>query len=96
MLLLVRSSFNKDANTTLSIQSFRKEFEVKVYIKKEKKIKRIIIATINNIIKRVYNTNVEATLLVRKNIMIVKRRLDIVIFRIKTKKSKKILKKNNF
>ncbi len=97
LFLLIRSLFNKDANTTLSIQNLRKEFEVRIYIKKEEKIKKIIIAIINNIINKVYKTNIEATLSIReKKIIVVERQFDIVIFKIKTKKSKRILKKNNF
>ncbi len=88
MFLSIRSLFNKNANTTLLIQSFRKEFEIKVYIKINK-IKRVIITTINNIINKVRDANVEATLLIRKNIIIVKRQFNIVIFRIKIKKNKK-------
>ena len=96
MLLLARNFLNKNANTTLLVRNLREEFEVKIYIKREKKIKRIIIATTNNIINRARNIDVEATLSIRKNIIIVKRQFDIVMFRIKTKKSKRILKKNNF
>jgi len=88
LFLSIRSLFNKNANTTLLIQSFRKEFEIKVYIKINK-IKRVIITTINNIINKVRDANVEATLLIRKNIIIVKRQFNIVIFRIKIKKNKK-------
>ncbi len=95
MFLSIRSLFNKNANITLLIRSFRKEFEVKVYIKKEKKIKKIIITTINNIINRICNANVEATLSIRKNIIIVKKQFNIVIFRVKTKKSKQLLNKKN-
>ena len=96
MLLLAWRSLNKIVDTILSIQSFREKFEVRIYIKREKKIKKIIIATTNNIIKKVHNIDVEATLLVRKNIIIVKKQFDIVIFRVKIKKSKRILKKTIF
>ena len=96
LLLLVRSFSNKNASIALLVRSLRKEFEVRVYIKKKEKIKRIIITTINNIISRIRDANVGATLLVRKNIIIVKRQFNIVIFKVKIKKSKRILKKNNF
>ena len=56
----------------------------------------MITTTTNNVINKARDTNVEAILSIRKNIIIVKRRFDIVIFRVKTKKSKRILKKNNF
>ena len=96
MLLSIRNSLNKDANIILLIQSLRKEFEVRVYIKREKKIKKVISTITNNIIDKIRNANVEATLLIRKNIIAIKRQLDIVVFKVKTKKSKRILKKNNF
>jgi len=69
---------------------------VKIYIKRVKKIKRVITIITNNIISRIRDTNIEATLSIHKNIIIVKRQFNIVIFEVKTKKSKKILKKNNF
>ncbi len=96
MFLLIRSLFNKNASIILSIQSLCEKFDVKVYIKREKKIKKVIIITTNNIINKIRNINVETTLLIRKNIIIVKKQFNIVIFKIKTKKDKKILKKNNF
>ncbi len=96
LLLSTRNSFNKNANTTLSTQNFCEKFEIRIYIKKEEKIKRIITTTTNNIIDKARDTNVETIFSIRKNIIIVKRRFDIVIFRVKTKKSKKILKKTIF
>jgi len=80
----------------LSIQSVRKKFKIKIFIKNKKKIKKIIITTTNNIISRARETNVKRTFLTRKNIIIIKRRLNFVIFKIRIKKSKKILKKNDF
>ncbi len=96
MLLLIRSSFNKDANTTLLVRSFCKKFEIRVYLKKKEKIKKIITTTTNNIISKARNANVKAMFSIYKNIIIVKRQFDIVILKIKIEKSKKILKKNNF
>ncbi len=86
--------FNKNAHVILLIQNLRKKFEIKIYIKREKKIKKIIIATTNNIIDRIYETNIEATLSIRKNIIAIRRQFDLVIFWVKTKKIKRILKKN--
>jgi len=80
----------------LLIQSVRKKFKIKIFIKNKKKIKKIIITTTNNIISRARETNVKRTFLTRKNIIIIKRRLNFVIFKIRIKKSKKILKKNDF
>ncbi len=77
----------------LLIQNLCEKFEVKVYIKKKKKIEKIIIATTNNIINKARDIDIKAILLICKNIIIIKKRFDIVIFRIKTKKSKRILKK---
>ncbi len=93
MLLLVRNSFNKNTYRALLIQNLCKEFEVKVYIKKKEKIKRVIIATINNIINKIRNANIETTFFNTQNIIIIKKQFDIVIFKIKTKKNKRILKK---
>jgi len=67
-----------------------------MFIKKEKEIKRIIIITTKNIINSAQKVDVDKTLLMRKNIEIIKRQLNLLIFRVKTKNSKKILKKNNF
>jgi len=96
LLLLAWSLFNKDANIAPLVRSFHEEFEVRVYIKREKKIKRIITTITNDIIDRARNIDVKAAFLVRKDIIIVRKQFDIVIFRIKIEKSKRILKKNNF
>jgi len=94
--LLIRSSLHKSARIILLIQSFREKFEIKIYIKREKKIKRIITTTTNNIINRIREINTKATLLIRKNIIAIKKQFDFIIFRVKTKENKKILKRNNF
>jgi len=96
LLSLARSSFNKSVDTTSSIRNVREEFKVRVYIKSEKEIKRIIIITTNDMIKRAREINIETTLFTRKNIIAIKRCLDLVTFKVRTKKSKKILKKNDF
>ncbi len=92
----IQSLLNKSARITLLIESLRKKFKIKIYIKKEKKIKRIIATTTNNIINQIYKTNTKTTLSIYKNIRAIRRRFDLVIFRIKTKKNKRVLKKNNF
>ncbi len=86
----IRNLLNKNARVILSIQSLREKFEIKIYIKREKKIKKIIVTTINNIIDRIRETNTKATLLIYKNIIAIRRQFDFVIFRIKIKESKKI------
>ena len=92
----IQSLLNKSARITLLIESLRKKFKIKIYIKKEKKIKRIIATTTNNIINQIYKTNTKTTLSIYKNIRAIRRRFDLVIFRIKIKNNKKILNKNNF
>ena len=93
---MTRSLLNKSARVTLLVQSLREKFEIKIYIKKERKIKKIIATTTNNIINRACEANTKATLSIYKNIIAIKRQFNLVIFRIKTKESKKILKKNYF
>ncbi len=92
----IQSSFNKNTHVTPSIQSLRKKFEIKIYIKKKEKIKRIITTTINYIIDQTCKTNTKTIFLIRKNIIAIRRRFDLIIFWIKIKESKRILKKNNF
>jgi len=91
-----RSYFNLSVDIASSIRNFYKKFEIKIFIKSEKKIKRIIIITTKNIVNWARKIDVNKTLFARKNIEIIKRRLKLLIFRIKTKNNKKILKKNNF
>jgi hypothetical protein len=49
-----------------------------------------------NIVNQTRKINIEKILLMRKNIETIKRYLKLLIFRVKTKNNKKILKKNNF
>jgi len=78
------------------MQSFCKKFEVKIFIRDKKNIKRIITTITKNTVDWAKKINVNKTLLVRKNIEIIKKRLELVVFRVKTKNNKKILKKNDF
>jgi len=71
--LSTQSSFNESANEILLIRNVREEFKIKVFIKSKKKIKRVITTTTNDIINRTRETNTKTTLLIRKNIIIVKR-----------------------
>ena len=95
LLLSIRSSLNKNVCVILLVQNFRKKFEIKIYIRKEYKIKKIITITTNNIVSRIRKINTRATLLIYKNIIAIKNQSNFVIFRIKTKESKRILKRNN-
>jgi len=78
------------------MQSFCKKFEIKIFTKSEKKIKKIITTITKNIVNWAKKINVDKTLFTRKNIEIIKRRLKLLIFRIKIKNNKKILEKKNF
>jgi len=49
-----------------------------------------------NIVNQTRKIDIEKILLMRKNIETIKRYLKLLIFRVKTKNNKKILKKNNF
>ncbi len=91
-----RNLFDKDANATLSIQSVCEEFKLKVFIKKEEEIKRIITTTINSIIDRARKINAKTILSIHKDIIAIKKQFDLVIFKIKIENKNRILKKNNF
>ncbi len=94
--MLARNPSNKNVDTTLLTRNVREEFEIRVYIKNKEEIKRIITATTCNIIGQTQEIDTETILLAHKNIIAIKRRSGLVIFRVRTKKSKKTLKKNNF
>ena len=96
LLSSTRSSLNENVRVTSSIRSLREKFEIKIYIKREEKIKRIMTTITNDMISRAREANARTTLSTRKNIIAIKRRSNIVIFRVKTKKNKRILKANNF
>ncbi len=85
-----------NVNILLSVQNYCKKFEVKIFIKKKEEVKRIMTAIIKNIVKWVREINVNEMLLMCKNIKMMKRWLKLLIFQVKMKSSKKILKKNDF
>ncbi len=85
-----------NVNISLSVQNYCKKFEVKIFIKKKEEVKRIMTAIMNNIVKWVREINVNEMLLMCKNIKMMKRWLKLLIFQVKMKSSKKILKKNDF
>ena len=83
-------------DVTSLMQNHCKKFKIKIFIKKKEKIKRIMITTTKNIVKWTREINVDKMLLTRKNIETMKRWLNLLIFQVKTKNSKRILKKNDF
>ncbi len=79
-----------------SVQNYYKKFEIKIFVKEEEKIKKIMMTTTENIVRWARKIDVDETLLTRKNIETMKRWSNLLIFQVKTKDSKRILKKNNF
>ena len=89
-------NLNIDVNATSSIRHICEKFEIKIFIKEKKKIKKVMTTTTKNIINRAREINSSKTLSKRKNIKIMKRRSRFIIFKINTKNNKKILKSNDF
>ena len=85
-----------NANITSSTRNSCEKFEIKMFIKEKKKIKKIMTTITKNIVNKAKDVVVAKTFSTRKNIEIIKRRSRLFIFRVKTKKSKKILEKNDF
>ena len=85
-----------NVNISSSIQNHCEKFEVKIFIKEKEKVKRIMMITTKNIMKWVREIDVDEMLLTHKNIEMMKRWLKLLIFWVKTKNSKKTLKKNDF
>ncbi len=79
-----------------SVWNHCKKFEIKIFVKEKEKIKRIMMITTKNIMRWARKINVDETLSTCKNIEIMKRWSDLLIFWVKTKDSKRILKKNDF
>ena len=79
-----------------SMQNHCKKFKIKIFIKEKKKIKRIMTTTTENIVRWARKIDVDEMLLTRKNIKTMKRWSNLLIFWIKMKDSKRILKKKNF
>ncbi len=88
--------FVLNVNIVSSMQNYCKKFKIKIFVKKKEKIKRIMMITTENIMRWVREIDVDKMLLMRKNIEIIKRWLNLLIFQVKMKDSKKILKKNDF
>ena len=73
-----------------------KEMELMIWIKEEQKIKQMQKMNTTKIIVLICKSNIENTLIARKNIIKIKKFKRLMIFRIIFEKSKKILKFNNF
>ena len=87
---------NINVNVASSIRHICEKFEIKNFIKEEKKIKKFMTTTTKNLINRTKKINNSKTFSKRKNIKIIKRRSRLIIFKINTKNNKKILKSNDF
>ncbi len=94
--MLFESHFIFNADIASSVQNHYKKFKIKIFIKEKEKIKRIMITTTKNIVKWARKIDVDETLWTRKNIKTMKRWSNLLIFQVKTKDSKRILKKNDF
>ncbi len=84
------------ADVALSVQNQCKKFKIKIFIKEKEKINRIMMITTKNIVRWAKEIDVDETLSTRKNIETMKRWLNLLIFWVKMKDSKRILKKNDF
>ncbi len=90
------SHFVLSINIVSSMWNHCKKFEVKIFIKEKEKIKRIMMTTTENIVRWVKEIDVDKMLSTRKNIKTMKRWSNLLIFQVKIKDSKRILKKNDF
>ncbi len=79
-----------------SVQNHCKKFKIKIFVKEKKKIKRIMMTTTENIMRWVREIDVDEMLSTRKNIETMKRWSNLLIFQVKIKDRKRILKKNDF
>jgi hypothetical protein len=79
-----------------SMQNHCKKFEIKIFVKEKKKIKGIMMTITENIVRWAKKIDVDEILLIRKNIKTMKRWSNLLIFQVKMKDSKRILKKNDF
>ncbi len=95
-IMSFESHFVLSVNVTSLVQNHCKKFKIKIFVKKKEKIKKIMMITTKNIMRWVREINVDEMLLTRKNIKIMKKWSNLLIFWIKMKDSKRILKKNDF
>jgi hypothetical protein len=78
------------------VRNLCEEFEVKVFIKGEEEVERIMAATTEDIVRWARGIDVDDTLPARKDIEAMKRRPGLLVFQVKTEDSKKILEENDF
>ncbi len=90
------SYFVLSVNVASSMQNHCKKFKIKIFVKEKEKIKKIMMITTKNIVRWAREIDVDKILSMCKNIETIKRWSNLLIFQVKTKDSKKILKKNNF
>ncbi len=67
-------------NISLSMQNHCEKFEVKIFIKEEEEVKRIMTTTTKNIVRWAKEIDVDETLSTCKNIKMMKRWLKLLIF----------------
>ena len=79
-----------------SVQNYCEKFEVKIFIKEEAEVKKIMTTIMKNIVRWAREIDVDETLSTCKNIETMKKWLRLLIFWIKMKSSKKIFKKYDF
>ncbi len=85
-----------NAGISPPVRNHCEEFEVKVFIKGEEEVKRIMAATTEDIVGWARGIDVDETLPARKDIEAMKRRPGLLIFRVKTEGSKRTLEENDF
>ncbi len=85
-----------NVNISSLMQNHCKKFEVKIFIKEEEEVKRIMMTIMKNIVRWAKEIDINEILLMCKNIETMKKWLRLLIFWIKMKSSKRTLKKNNF
>ncbi len=95
-IMLFESHLVLSVDVASSVQNHYEKFKIKIFIKEEEKIKRIMMTTTENIVKWAREIDVDKMLLTRKNIKTMKRWSNLLIFQVKMKDSKRILKKNDF
>ncbi len=91
-----KNHFMFNINILSSMQNHCEKFEVKIFIKEEEEVKRIMMIIMKNIVRWVKEIDIDEMLLMCKNIETMKKWSKLLIFWIKMKSSKKTLKKNDF
>jgi len=94
--MLFENHFVLNVDVASSVWNHCKKFEIKIFVKEKEKIKRIMMITTENIVKWMKEIDVDEMLSTHKNIKTMKKWSNLLIFWIKIKDSKRILKKNDF